>query len=643
MRFVLGLLIFALIWPSAGLTQFTPIDQVRQQGATAEQADLNAVTVSINDKSLRAKTALERLYNQVASGRLSVDAAESQSQTIINNFKGDLNQILAKFAKTSPSSEALRSAYAYSQAIVDDLRNRNGSVADGYRQQKADNPGTPSGPYLAYQTKLVSVYRQGLEAADLRLSNRGTRTTVVADLNKIVTDTEKKEQILTSAFTTANEGIIESALRRVRKTQSEAFAKAMAERFKSAETRLNDKEEDLSEAELALVEAAKAQISQVAGNALNSIDRIYQTVLSSGLPTQIDGVIGRNPLQEAKFRVAAQVEKITPLAEQRINRISTEFAAEATVSALAKEIVAKYATAELVNYKQTVKELETYFSAGDPTRQKYNKQVRNLQKKAEGCNSLLCNIGRVATGVGSALISKSTGGQINIPSEALNKVVGIREPQVVAGYGYGGAGISSLPYSRGGCFGSLPTRWRPQLVELAYAQDADPEAGSSLYRNEAASRTETPNTNKGSSRTTTQTTRLLGVFEQASSLFGGSSNSRRCPTGSNSNLSSQVFNAIGGIQGTGRLSAGQARQALSLLSSSSNRSELAVLFNAIGKRDQNSLSQISAVARSLGINLSGISDYESLYYQLTCNSKVLSFAPTDGAQRSVLQLCRGYR
>lgn len=639
MRFVLALLILALIWPSAGLTQFTPIDQVRQQGATAEQADLNAVTVSINDKSLRAKTALERLYNQVASGRLSVDAAESQSQTIINNFKGDLNQILAKFAKTSPSSEALRSAYAYSQAIVDDLRNRNGSVADGYRQQKADNPGTPSGPYLAYQTKLVSVYRQGLEAADLRLSNRGTRTTVVADLNKIVTDTEKKEQILTSAFTTANEGIIESALRRVRKTQSEAFAKAMAERFKSAETRLNDKEEDLSEAELALVEAAKAQISQVAGNALNSIDRIYQTVLSSGLPTQIDGVIGRNPLQEAKFRVAAQVEKITPLAEQRINRISTEFAAEATVSALAKEIVAKYAAAELVNYKQTVKELETYFSAGDPTRQKYNKQVRNLQKKAEGCNSLLCNIGRVATGVGSALIQKSTG--LNIPADALNKVVGIREPQVVAGYGYGGAGISSLPNSRGGCFGSLPTKWRPQLVELAYAQDADPEAGSSLYRNEAASRTETPNTNKGSSRTTTQTTRLLGVFGQASSLFGGgNTNLQRCPVsgGSNTNLSNQVFNAVGGIGGgSGRLTYQQVQSGLGMVASNSRYSAAIIaLQQAINEGNKY---EIEILANRLGVNLNGVRSLEEAYYKLFCNSQILNIAPNQ--KTAIIRICNG--
>ncbi|TSC65614.1 MAG: hypothetical protein CEO22_422 [Candidatus Berkelbacteria bacterium Gr01-1014_85] len=664
MRFVLGLLILSLVWPSYGLAQFTPIDQVRQQGATAEQADLNAVTVTINDKALRAKTALERLYNQVAAGRLSVDAAESQSQTIINNFKGDLNQILAKLAKTNPSAEALRSVYAYSQSVVDDLRNRNGSVADGYRQQKTDNPGTPSGPYLDYQTKLVGVYRQGLEAADLRLNNRGTRTTVLADLNKIVSDTEKKEQILTSAFTATNDGIIESALRRIRNQQSAAFAKAMAERLKSAETRLNDKEEDLSEAELALVEAAKEQISQVAANALNSIDRIYQTVLSSGIPTQIDGVIGRNPLQEAKFRVTAQVEKITPLAEQRINRIATEFAAETTVSALAKEIVAKYATAELVNYKQTVKELETYFSAGDPTRAKYNKQVRNLQKKAEGCNSLLCNIGRVATGVGSALISKSTGGQINIPSEALNKVVGIRDPQVVAGYSR--AGISSLPNSRGGCFGSLPSKWQPKLVEVALAQssrDTDAEGAANgnddafsnaggLYNSNSGvvgttvSRSEKPNADQSTKSATAQgATRLLNVFGQASSLFGGSSNSQRCPVSgaSNANLTNQVFNAaIGGSQGSGRFSAAQAKQVLNLLGSS-NRSELSVLFNVIGNRDRGSLDQITAAARSLGINLNGIRDYETLYYQLTCNSRILSLAPSSSQQTSILRLCQGYK
>lgn len=473
---ILTLLLIVLM-PLSASAQFVPIQQAKDQVASSERTELDTVLTDISSKGDIARRQVQTILSEAAAKNIGASAAGRRIETIVGNLKTSLNGIINAYAKKNPPANQLRAAYNSAQDTLNSIRRQSGEVLDQVGFDKAADPKALSGKYLDYQNELKAITETGLQEADDRLSDRGTKETVTKDLERIAASTQKKIDINTTSFLASNPDVLPSAVERVKKGVVEAFGKAMATRFATAKERGSDKTLDLSSEELAKVKAAKEEMQGMADRALQTVEALLTQISSSNIPTA-SNVPGQNPLLEAKYRASQQLKQIRASTTERIQKVNARFQSDKDNTDLAKEVVNKDSKKILATTNDTFGEMSRFFSSGDPSKKKYNKAKNDAQDEAEGCTDFFCNLGRVVSDVGSGVLAATTGVQIH--PKTFTSIMGIKDGTGYASSRYSGgnyagsyAGGQTVPFNPN-CYGALPTQQsqapRFALIEKAQAQ-----------------------------------------------------------------------------------------------------------------------------------------------------------------------------
>ncbi len=477
-RFLLFLLI--LLAPLSAAAQFIPINEAQQQVTLQDEGELNRALASISDKGATANRRVQVILAEVSDQKIGPSAAARKMEPIIGQLKTELNEIINAFAKKQGAANQVRVVYNAAQETLDSLRRQAGEILDQAGFDKDASPDKLSGKYLEYQKKINEQTTKAIEGADDRLTSKGSKATVKADLDKLIKNTEQQIDIVTASFLAVNQDVLPSAIERIKKGSIEAFSKAMAERLKVADNLPSSKELDLSEEDQSALTQTKQEIAEQTDRAINTVESLVSQVAQANLPTS-SNVPGDNPLLNAKFRVQKQVDSIQLATSQRITSIVDRFSSDSDIAQLAKDILTKYAEQEKSRFKDAVKEYLSYFTAGDPTRDQYARRKRELQKKAEGCDSFLCDIGRVVSGVGSAFIAESTGGLVKLPTDFISSnVFQVREPQYGIGGAYSGYTSQGQNPQCVGLAEPSAARLGFGLVGIAKAGEADGSTGTQV-------------------------------------------------------------------------------------------------------------------------------------------------------------------
>ncbi len=455
-------LIAATILPTSASAQFVPKGEVASLGSVAEQEDLQTVLDALAKKNDTARKKVLVTLGQLEEKKIGATNARRQIDSVTGSLKVELNKILADYARQTPPTASVREAYRVAQTYLNDIRAMTEDAATEAAIEKKLDPEAPTGKYLDYQKKIQALATKALEKADERLKERGKKDTVRRDLEQIVKDTERQIELATTSYLLEHTELLESALRRINTKVLEGLASDMEARFKAANERSSDKENDLNDEENETFQTVKQEMTDIVDRTTTTIDSLIRQVLQANLPTtsQEPGV---NPLLEAKFKTQKQMADILQTAQDRIGKITARASQNPEYSALLKEVITREATRQKQRLQDTYNEYEGNFIAGDPTKQQYNKRKDRAQDEAKGCDSFLCDIGRVVSGVGSAFISGSTGGLVNIPPQTFSKgLFGIKDPSYAASP-YSSSyfnGTPSLPYVNGryvapGAFGNM--------------------------------------------------------------------------------------------------------------------------------------------------------------------------------------------
>ncbi len=462
-------LTFALLLPTSASAQFVPKGEVASLGSVAEQEDLQTVLDALAKKNDTARKKVLVTLGQLEEKKIGATNARRQIDSVTGSLKVELNKILADYARQTPPTASVREAYRVAQTYLNDIRAMTEDAATEAAIEKKLDPEAPTGKYLDYQKKIQALATKALEKADERLKERGKKDTVRRDLEQIVKDTERQIELATTSYLLEHTELLESALRRINTKVLEGLASDMEARFKAANERSSDKENDLNDEENETFQTVKQEMTDIVDRTTTTIDSLIRQVLQANLPTtsQEPGV---NPLLEAKFKTQKQMADILQTAQDRIGKITARASQNPEYSALLKEVITREATRQKQRLQDTYNEYEGNFIAGDPTKQQYNKRKDRAQDEAKGCDSFLCDIGRVVSGVGSAFISGSTGGLVNIPPQTFSKgLFGIKDPSYAASP-YSSSyfnGTPSLPYVNGayttpGALGGSSIYFAPQ-------------------------------------------------------------------------------------------------------------------------------------------------------------------------------------
>lgn len=507
--------ILIILQPMTASAQFLTVEQDRQQAAMEQESELTDVLTQIAAKGDIASRQVQVLLAEAKNGRVGATATQRKIDTLLGKLKSDLNGIVNEFSKKNSSDPAaIRAVYTEAQNVLNTIRRQSAETLDQVGFDKAADPKALTGKYKDYQDEAKKIIEESLQKVDERLAEPGRRDTVRKDLEKMVDEAQRRLAIMTTSFITSNPDVLPSAIERVKKDQLDVLSKAMVDRFKSANSRSNDKVQDLTEDELRAIETAKAEMEGMVSRAIQTVDGIMQQVSSSNLPTSSQ-VAGVNPLLEAKYKAVKQTQEIRQSTADRLNKVRDRFMARTDMSQNAKDVFTNEFNVEKQRLFDTTKEFQSYFSAGDPKKKKYNERKEELQDEADGCGSFFCDLGRIVGGVGSAFINKATGGLVNIPGQAISGgLFGISDgnPSAFHGaysYRYGDYGV----YKASG--GQIDPRCLsgvelPALVFIAKAQ-AQVVGGDT--------RTE-ENTQPNISKTTSSSKSGLDKFlSSASSLF----------------------------------------------------------------------------------------------------------------------------
>jgi hypothetical protein len=488
---ILSILLLVLM-PFSASAQFVPIQEAKDQVATAERTELNKVLTDISSKGDIARRNVQTILSDAAAKKIGASAAGRKIETVVGKLKTDLNGIINAFAKKNPPANQLRAAYNSAQDTLDNIRRQSGEVLDQVGFDKAADPKALSGKYLTYQNELKAITAKALEDADARLADRGTKATVTKDLERIAADTQKKIDIDTTTFLSTNTDILPSAIERVKKGVVEEFGKDMATRLATAKERGSDKSLDLSEEELAKVQAALEEMQAIADRATQTVDAAMQSVSGSGIPTS-SNVPGQNPLLEAKIHASKQMQQIRDATDKRLEKLAAAFQSDSDNSALAKEVVAKKAKQIQTTMDDTLTEYNRYFKAGDPKNKAYSKAKQDAIDQAQGCTDFFCTVGRLASDVGSGVLAATTG--VQIAPKTFTTIMGIKDPQgyvpsKYTGGNYSGSYSGNVPFNPG-CYGSLPTKDskapRFSFVEKAQAQTSADETAATAQGGDSSS------------------------------------------------------------------------------------------------------------------------------------------------------------
>lgn len=490
---VYGLLVSLIVsLPGPAIAQFIPIEQAKEQEQTKQDSQLSEILSEINSKGASARRQITALFDDVMSNKSTASNAERKSATVVDKLKSQLNTLLTDYTKKSPapSGTSLRSAYDASQQILNDVRRQIDEGLDQAQLAKRENPNQLSGKYLKYQEKIKVIADKGLKKADDRLSERGTKDSVKRDLQQIITDTEGQIEIATTSFLSVNPELLASAVQRVKKGVLDELSEAMLARYKKAEERGTDKALDLSTQEQEELELFKKEMVNIVDRAIQTAEQLTQQIATANLPTSSE-LPGVNPLLEAKFKAEKQLKEILTSVGQRLTTTNSRYQSRTDVSALAKEVAARETDREKSRLTDTVNEYLDYFTAGDPTKKKYNNAKRDAQEEAQGCDSFLCDVGRAVSGVARGVIYSSTKVDIGQAGQGVisNGIFGIDDPNPYARSRYqtgspryttipGGATASgSLQYDPTRCLtDAVPTQGDKKFafIETAKAEDKAP-------------------------------------------------------------------------------------------------------------------------------------------------------------------------
>ncbi len=517
-----------LLTPFSASAQFIPINQAKQLGSMNQQQDLDDV---LNQISLKGNAAQKQIAALFGNSKLNQTTAKNKAEVITVKLKEQLNTILTSYAKKAPSGTSLREAFKASQDTLNASRRMAEEGIDQLQIAKQENPGQLTGKYLDYQEQIKTTAEKALSTADERLADRGSRETLKKDLQQLVKDTEKQIEIVTTSYLATNTDLLASAIQRVKKGVLEDFSAAMTNRFKTAESRSNDKAQDLTADEQEIIVGLKAEMDGLVDRVIQTSDQLTQSISGQQLPTSTN-VVGVNPQLEAKFSTQKKIQEIKQGALERIDKIEKKFKARTDVSALAKEVLSREAQRSREKLRSTIEEYRNYFLAGDPTKKEYNDAKNDAQEEARGCTSILCDIGNIAGQVGSGLISTATRGAVNIPGQSLSRIIGVDQPDPYAKsryanpytnysslpningryYAPGAYGNVSMPYGNNGCLSDAGN----SFIGKAYAQEVPGEQSAANTTLTYPASTTT---------TTTQKTNTPNIWAQAgfglaNSLFG---------------------------------------------------------------------------------------------------------------------------
>lgn len=435
MRALLSLLItlaLSLFGPASAGAQFIPIGEAKRLGSLNEQRDLERAFSQMTRKAASANRQIQLVFTEMANRKIGATDGQTKIDALVSDLKAELNVILANYARTSPPPASQREALRVAQNTLDDIRTRSEDEIERVRLEKRANPTQLTGKYITYQQKILPLIDKALAKADERLAERGTKESVRRDLEKLVGDTQRQLEIAAATFTVGNPELLESAIRRINKDALDKFSEAMAERFKEADKRGSDKRLDLTEEELAIIETEKKEAEALVERTLNTVDGMLRQIASSNIPTQSQEP-GVNPLLQAKYKAVRKLGEIRSSAVSRLASIEKQFNQRTDVSQLAKDIFKQELTRQRSRLTDGLKEYETYFSAGDPPREVYIRELKRAEEKAKGTGGIFGFLGNLIGGVGSALIGKATGGLIGIPPQTISSLIGVEQPHYVPG------------------------------------------------------------------------------------------------------------------------------------------------------------------------------------------------------------------
>jgi hypothetical protein len=488
---IYGLLVCLVIGlPGSATAQFIPIEQAKEQEQTKQDQHLSDILSQINSKGASAKRQIAAIFDDVAKNKSTAANAERKSATVIDKLKSQLNDLLTDYTKKSPapSGTSLRSGYDAAQQILNDVRRQVDEGLDQAQLSRQENPNQLTGKYLKYQEKIKIIADKGVKKADDRLSERGTKDSVKRDLQQLIVDTESQIEVATTSFLSVNPELLASAVQRIKKSILDVMSEAMSERYKKAEERGNDKALDLSTQEQEDLTVYKKELVAVVDRAIQTAEQLTEQIANSQLPTTSE-LPGVNPLLEAKFKAEKQLKEIQTSVTGRLATMNTRYQARTDVSPLAKEVAARETDREKSRLTDSVNEYLDYFTAGDPTKKKYNKAKRDAQDEAEGCDSFLCDFGRAVTGVARGVIKSTTNVDIGPAGQQFisNGIFQIDDPNPYARSKYqtgtpryttipGGATASgNLQYNPTRCLtdASTATGKKFAFIETAQAQDLD--------------------------------------------------------------------------------------------------------------------------------------------------------------------------
>ncbi len=445
------LIAVTLAFPAAATAQFVAKGEVASLGNTAQQQDLQRVLDTLAKKNDTARKKVLVVLSQLDSKSIGASNTKRQVEGTVGLLKSEFNKVLADYARQTPPTTSLREAYRVAQTYLNDIRSLTDVAVTTSEIDKKLDPSAPTGKYLEHQKNIQVLVTKALTKADARLADRGKKETVRRDLEQIVADTQRHINSSTASYMLENAELLESALKRVNTKVLEGFSTEMEARFKTANSRSADKENDLNAEEEEIFQIVKKEMSDVIDRSISTIDSLVKQVLTANLPTSSQEP-GVNPLLEAKFKTQKQLADILKTSLDRVRKINARANQNNEYSSLLKEVIDREATRQKQRLQDTYAEYEGNFIAGDPTRQQYTKRKNAAQDKAEGCTSFLCDIGRVISGAGSAFISGATGGLVNIPPQTFSSgLFGIQNPTYAASP-YSSSyfnGVPSLPNVNG--------------------------------------------------------------------------------------------------------------------------------------------------------------------------------------------------
>lgn len=315
---------------------------------------------------------------------------------------------------------------------------------DQGQELRKEDPGAVTGKYLEYQDLITGITAKALQKVDQRLTERGSKDTVTRQIQQMSTDALKQVDVSTDSFKVKNPSVLNSSLNRIKKTVVDNFSEAMAERYKIVADFSNDKDQDLGLGDLAdkqakeaaqnaKVQAAMQELQGVVDRFSNSADQILTQVQGAvrSVPTasQESGV---NPALELKYRASEKTSKLRDQVFILIDQLAKKYKDDKTLDDDSKKAIQSAVDDAKSNINYNLREYKAFFLAGDPSQKKYEKEKRDAQDQADGCNSFFCDIGRVVGAVGSAVIGKETGLNVN-PQLISSGLFGIDEDHYVPG------------------------------------------------------------------------------------------------------------------------------------------------------------------------------------------------------------------